>query len=57
MATLEQRLTKLEVKSFKPSDIVIEILIGKGEEPTPEQQAQMDEVDKQGGLVIIRRIV
>lgn len=57
MATIEQRLKALESKALKPSDIVMQILIGKGEKPTPEQQAQMDEVERLGGLVIIRQVV
>ncbi|MFZ2537975.1 MAG: hypothetical protein WAX04_03625 [Oscillospiraceae bacterium] len=56
MATLEQRLTKLEVMSFKPSDIVTRIMC-KGATPTPEEQAQIDEADKLGGFVIVRAII
>lgn len=56
MATLEQRLTKLEDKSFKPSNIVTSIIC-EGETPTPEEQAQIDAAEARGDFVIVRLIV
>jgi hypothetical protein len=57
MATIEQRLKALESKETKPSDIVIKIILGIDEIPTEEEQAQIDEVERQGGLVIIWQVV
>ena len=58
MTNFEQRLKALESKAFMPSsDICISIIIGKGEQPSAEQQAQMDEVELLGGLVIIHQVV
>lgn len=56
MATLEQRLTKLEVKVFKPILIVTRIIC-EGEKPTPQEQARIDQADKLGHYVIVRQIV
>ena len=56
MATLEQRLTKLEVDAWKPNENVT-LIVCTGETPTLEEQARIDEAEKLGGLVIVRLIV
>lgn len=56
MATLEQRLNKLEGKTFKLHEHVTSIICA-GEKPTPEEQARIDEADARGDLVIVRLIV
>lgn len=56
MATLEQRLNKLEGKTFKLHEHVTRIICA-GESPTSEEQARIDEADARGDLVIVRLMV
>ena len=56
MATLEQRLNKLEEETWKQHLNVVSIHCA-GASPTAEEQQIIDEAKKLGSLVIVRLII
>ncbi len=55
MTTIKQRVSALEQKTVKMPTIFN--IICKGATPTPEEQEQIDDADRQGCLVIVRTII
>lgn len=56
MATLKQRLVVLEQKTMRVYQSFFRIIC-KGDTPTAEEQAQIDEAEVRGDFVICRLIV
>ena len=56
MATVKQRVAALEQKTVKPIPLVT-LIVCKGVTPTTEEQARIDEAERQGQFVIVRTII